>query len=224
MPHQRDVLLGVLSPHGPNDFERALFWPSRLKPRNLQRVHDILKGHLQPLMIPTPAIPVEIHRERQARPTRFPLCLRQGEWSTSETPPPVRLCRQATPLHSRHLIQRRPLPMIRIATPADAEAIHAIYAPAVTDTAITFETELPGAAAMAGRIEGRLAHYPWLVWEEDGEVLAYAYAYRFRERAAYDWIAETSIYVHEKARRRGIARHLYGVLLECMKLQGINQA
>ena len=114
--------------------------------------------------------------------------------------------------------------MIRIARAEDAEAIHAIYAPAVIDTAITFETELPGADAMRQRILTRLQHYPWLVWEENGEVLAYAYATRFRERAAYDWIAETSIYVHENARRRGVARRLYGALLDVMRLQGINQA
>ncbi|MET0936148.1 MAG: N-acetyltransferase family protein [Luteibacter sp.] len=114
--------------------------------------------------------------------------------------------------------------MIRIATEADAPACHAIYAPIVETSAITFETELPGDDAMAGRIRARLANHPWIVWEEDGEVLAYAYAGRFRERAAYDWIAETSIYVHEKARRRGIARRLYGALLGAMKLQGINQA
>lgn len=114
--------------------------------------------------------------------------------------------------------------MIRIARAEDAEAIHAIYAPTIIHTAITFETELPGADAMRQRILTRLHHYPWLVWEEQGEVLAYAYATRFRERAAYDWIAETSIYVHEDARRRGIARKLYGVLLNVMRLQGINQA
>lgn len=114
--------------------------------------------------------------------------------------------------------------MIRIARAEDAEAIHAIYAPTIIDTAITFETELPGADAMRQRILTRLQHYPWLVWEENGNVLAYAYATRFRERAAYDWIAETSIYVHADARRRGIARKLYGVLLDVMRLQGINQA
>jgi L-amino acid N-acyltransferase YncA len=114
--------------------------------------------------------------------------------------------------------------MIRIARAADADAIHAIYAPAITDSAITFETELPGVEAMRQRIINRLQHHPWLTWEENGEVLAYAYATRFRERAAYDWIAETSIYVHANARRRGIARHLYGVLLDAMRLQGINQA
>lgn len=114
--------------------------------------------------------------------------------------------------------------MIRTARPEDAEAIHAIYAPTIINTAITFETELPGADAMRQRILTRLQQYPWLVWEDNGEVLAYAYATRFRERAAYDWIAETSIYVHENARRRGIARRLYGVLLDVMRLQGINQA
>ncbi|PWK87685.1 GNAT family N-acetyltransferase [Fulvimonas soli] len=114
--------------------------------------------------------------------------------------------------------------MIRIARPEDAGAIHAIYAPHVEAGAATFETGLPGAAAMRERIAARLAHYPWLVWDEAGEVLAYAYASRFRERAAYDWIAETSIYVDPRAQRRGIARRLYGALLEAMRLQGIHQA
>ncbi|BDU20691.1 N-acetyltransferase [Dyella sp. GSA-30] len=113
---------------------------------------------------------------------------------------------------------------MRIATERDAEACHAIYAPTVLDTAITFETELPGVEAMRQRIQARLQHYPWLIWEEHGQVLAYAYAGRFRERAAYDWIAETSIYVHADARRRGIARRLYATLLDTMALQGINQA
>lgn len=114
--------------------------------------------------------------------------------------------------------------MIRIARDEDADAIHAIYAPSIADGVATFETELPGVPAMRERIHARLRHYPWLVWEEGGEVLAYAYAGRFRERAAYDWIAETSIYVRDDAHRRGIARRLYGTLLDAMRLQGINQA
>jgi phosphinothricin acetyltransferase len=112
----------------------------------------------------------------------------------------------------------------RIARDEDAAAIHAIYAPHITDGVATFETELPGVDAMRERIRARLPHYPWLVWVEDGEVLAYAYAGRFRERAAYDWIAETSIYVHADAQRRGIARRLYTTLLETMRLQGLTQA
>ncbi|WP_266181271.1 GNAT family N-acetyltransferase [Dyella humicola] len=114
--------------------------------------------------------------------------------------------------------------MIRIAHADDAAAIHDIYTPSVLHGVATFETELPGVEAMRERILGRLKQYPWLVWEEEGRVLAYAYASRFRERAAYDWIAETSIYVHADARRRGIARRLYGVLLDAMRLQGLNQA
>lgn len=114
--------------------------------------------------------------------------------------------------------------MIRVARDEDAAAIQAIYAPSVSAGVATFETEPPGVDAMRERLRARLKHYPWLVWEEDGEVLAYAYAGRFRERAAYDWIAETSIYVRADAQRRGIARHLYGALLDVMRLQGISQA
>jgi len=114
--------------------------------------------------------------------------------------------------------------MIRTAHGADAEAIHAIYAPHVAHGVVSFETELPDLAAMRARILARLAHYPWLVWDEAGEVLAYAYASRFRERAAYDWIAETSVYVATAAQRRGIARQLYGALLETLHRQGITQA
>jgi L-amino acid N-acyltransferase YncA len=114
--------------------------------------------------------------------------------------------------------------MIRVALGDDAAAIHAIYAPCVIEGVATFETELPGVQAMRERILSRMQQYPWLVWEEAGDVLAYAYAGRFRERAAYDWIAETSIYVRADACRRGIARRLYGVLLDVMRLQGITQA
>ncbi|MDE1893709.1 MAG: N-acetyltransferase [Xanthomonadaceae bacterium] len=114
--------------------------------------------------------------------------------------------------------------MIRVAGSEDAQAIHAIYCPSVIHGAATFETLVPTVEDMRERLRTRLQHYPWLVWDEGGTVLAYAYAGRFRERAAYDWIAETSIYVHPDAQRRGIARRLYGCLLEAMRLQGITQA
>lgn len=113
---------------------------------------------------------------------------------------------------------------IRIATALDTAAIHAIYAPSVSHGNATFETSLPGVEAMAERVETRLQHYPWLVLQANDEVLAYACAARYRERAAYDWIAETSIYVRADAGGRGIARRLYGVLLDVLVLQGINQA
>jgi len=116
------------------------------------------------------------------------------------------------------------MPLIRIARDDDAAAIHAIYAPSITHGAATFETMLPSVEVMRERIRTRLLQYPWLVWEDAGSVLAYAYAGRFRDRAAYDWIAETSIYVHAATQRRGIARKLYGTLLDVMRLQGISQA
>lgn len=114
--------------------------------------------------------------------------------------------------------------MIRTATPGDAPAMLAIYAPHVAHGAATFETEVPSLTAMRERIETRMRHYPWLVWEESGQVLAYAYAGRFRERAAYDWITETSIYVDPAAQRRGIARRLYGALFDVLRRQGFTQA
>lgn len=114
--------------------------------------------------------------------------------------------------------------MIRIARTGDATAIRDIYAPSVIDGAATFETTVPAIDTMQERVRVRLLHYPWLVWDEAGEILAYACAGRFRERAAYDWIAETSIYVRADVQRRGIARRLYGSLLQVMRLQGINQA
>ncbi|WP_458069248.1 N-acetyltransferase family protein [Rhodanobacter sp. BL-MT-08] len=77
---------------------------------------------------------------------------------------------------------------------------------------------------MSERIRTQLRHHPWLVWDEGDRILAYAYARRFRDRAAYDWIAETSIYVHADAWRRGIARRIYGALLGTLRRQGINQA
>ncbi|HET6431221.1 GNAT family N-acetyltransferase [Dyella sp.] len=114
--------------------------------------------------------------------------------------------------------------MIRVATADDAAAFHAIYLPHVLEGVATFETVPPGVAVMRERVLARLEQYPWLVWEQAGEVLAYAYASRFRERAAYDWIAETSIYVRPEAQRRGIARRLYGTLLDSLRLQGLHQA
>lgn len=114
--------------------------------------------------------------------------------------------------------------MIRIARAQDAAAIHAIYLPQVLASAVTFETAPPGEAAMRERILGRLDRYPWLVCEQQGELLGYAYASRFRDRAAYDWIAETSVYVREDARRRGVAGRLYAALLQVLALQGVNQA
>lgn len=101
--------------------------------------------------------------------------------------------------------------MIRDATPADAAAVAAIYAPLVTDTIISFEEEPPSAAEMAERIA---ASHIWLVAEEDGEVVGYAYAARFHPRAAYRWSTEASIYLADDARGRGLGKQLMAALLE----------
>lgn len=109
-----------------------------------------------------------------------------------------------------------PLPRIRRATPADGAACAAIYAPYVLGTAITFEVEPPDAAEMGRRIEAAQRAHDWLVAEVDGEdgpqVVGYAYGGRFRERAAYAWTAEVSIYLAPEATGQGLARPLYRAL------------
>lgn len=110
---------------------------------------------------------------------------------------------------------------LRSATAADAAAIQAIYAPYVRDTAITFEYEIPSVEDMQGRIEATLARYPYLVAEEDGQVIGYAYAGEFKGRRAYDWSVEVSIYLQQGERGRGIGRMLYEELERRCKDQGI---
>jgi L-amino acid N-acyltransferase YncA len=111
--------------------------------------------------------------------------------------------------------------MIREATTADADACRAVYAPYVTDTVISFETEPPGTTEMARRIAG--AH-TWLVLEDQGHVAGFAYAHRFAERAAYQWSCETTIYLEQGRRRTGAGRALYETLLERMRQRGYHRA
>jgi L-amino acid N-acyltransferase YncA len=109
---------------------------------------------------------------------------------------------------------------IRTASPQDAEAILAIYAPYVTDTAVTFACAVPSAAEIADRIRRTLRKYPFLAAEAGGELLGYTYAGPFKDRAAYDWAVETSIYVRQDAKRLGIGRALYGALERVLAAQG----
>ena len=110
---------------------------------------------------------------------------------------------------------------IRIATVKDAEQLLKIYAPYVESTAITFEYEVPSVEEFAGRIKHVLSKYPYLVAEQDGELLGYAYVSSFKERAAYAWAVETSIYVDQKARNKGIGGKLLHTLETILKEQGI---
>lgn len=109
---------------------------------------------------------------------------------------------------------------IRMATAADAAELLAIYGQYI-NTSITFEYTLPTQAEFAARITGILREYPYLVWEEDGRILGYAYAHRHMERAAYQWNAELSVYLDRSARRRGMGRRLYETLLELLTMQGV---
>ena len=110
--------------------------------------------------------------------------------------------------------------MIRLATEKDIPAVLAIYAPYVQNTAISFEYVLPTIEEFTARFQAITAQFPWLVWEEDGVVLGYAYGSAPFERAAFGWCAEVSIYLHPDAQGRGIGRKLYAVLEEILALQG----
>ena len=110
---------------------------------------------------------------------------------------------------------------LRLATPADGAAVAAIYAPVVRDTAISFEADPPSASEMAGRIAATLPRFPYLIAEDDGRVLGYAYAGPHRARAAYAWSVEASVYVAAEARGRGVGRRLYEALFAILRTQGV---
>lgn len=112
--------------------------------------------------------------------------------------------------------------MIRHADPArDGPACAAIYAPFVTDSAISFEEVPPDGEEFARRIKATSAEYPWLVAAEAGAVAGYAYATRWRARAAYRWTAESAVYVGEAHRGRGIGQALYEALFGLLARQGL---
>lgn len=109
---------------------------------------------------------------------------------------------------------------LRLAKPADSGDILAIYAPYIEKTSFTFETDVPSPEAFAERISSYLESWPWLVCEVDGVIAGYAYAARYRERVAYQWSVESSVYVHDDHQRKGIARILYSALFKILKRQG----
>ena len=113
----------------------------------------------------------------------------------------------------------------RVARPEDAEALLAIYAPYVEETAITFEYEVPGVEEFRTRIAHTLATYPYIVAVEENKIIGYAYVGRLHERAAYDWTVETSIYVDRSARKHGLGRQLYErleAILRAMNIISVN--
>ena len=112
--------------------------------------------------------------------------------------------------------------MIRNVKQSDAEAISKIYNHYVCHTTITFEEEPISALEMGRRIKKVTPAYPWLVWEENEEVLGYAYASRWRERSAYRYACELTIYLHHDATGRGRGEELYTRLIEDLKSRGFH--
>ena len=110
---------------------------------------------------------------------------------------------------------------IRTARESDAPELLAIYAPYVENTAITFEYDIPSIEEFTDRIRHTLEKYPYLVAEKNKQILGYAYAGPFHERAAYDWAVETSIYVDCNCKHMGIGRLLHDALEQTLEAQGI---
>lgn len=113
---------------------------------------------------------------------------------------------------------------IRLACKADAPQILEIYRPIVLHTHISFEQEAPEPSEIAARIAQTSRQYPWLVCQIDARIAGYAYASAFRARAAYQWTCETTVYVHKRYQRRGVARALYLSLLAILRAQGYRSA
>ncbi len=109
---------------------------------------------------------------------------------------------------------------VRFATVEDVPRILEIYGPYVKDTAVSFEYTVPSLAEFTQRFLGITAQFPWLVWEENGTVLGYAYGSLPFERAAYQWSAEASVYLCPEACRKGIGKKLYAALEQLLQAQG----
>ncbi len=113
---------------------------------------------------------------------------------------------------------------VRLAVEDDAERVGTIYAPFCRDGAASFEIQAPGTPEIAGRINATLAHYPWLVCEGKESIAGFAYAGRHRERAAYRWSTDVTVYVDRSYRRAGIGKALYTSLLALLQAQRFHTA
>ncbi len=113
---------------------------------------------------------------------------------------------------------------IRDADPADGAGCAAVYAPYVLDTAVTFETTPPTADEMAQRILAARDTHAWIVFEDGGRIVGYAYGGQFKDRAAYRWSCEVSVYLESTRRRTGAGRALYEALFERLAARGFRTA
>lgn len=110
---------------------------------------------------------------------------------------------------------------IRPVTLSDTDALLAIYAPYVTETAITFEYTVPSPSEFSKRIQAVSSRYPYLAACQDGVIKGYAYASEFKSRAAYGWSVETSVYVEKHSGGQGIGSLLYQELEALLARQNI---
>ena len=116
---------------------------------------------------------------------------------------------------------------IRAATPEDAASIAAIYAPHVLTGTASFEIDPPDARAIRTRMASSDGLYPWMVatnGDADGGVIGYAYASKFRDRPAYRYVCESSIYLTDASSGSGVGRLLYGALVTTLRAQGFVHA
>lgn len=109
---------------------------------------------------------------------------------------------------------------VRIAATSDAAKILQIYSPYILTTAVSFETDVPSVKDFEGRIKKCLTRYPWVVCEAGKEMAGYAYASVHREREAYQWTCECSVYLHPDYKGKGIGHILYKTLFQILKIQG----
>jgi len=110
---------------------------------------------------------------------------------------------------------------LRFATISDAKDILEIYRPYIEKTAISFETLVPSLDEFTSRIENISKIYPYIVAVKDSKIVGYAYTHAFVDRSAYDYSAETTIYVDETMKKSGIGKRLYTAIEEISKFQGI---
>lgn len=110
---------------------------------------------------------------------------------------------------------------IRMAKEMDAEEILGIYAPYVRETAITFEYTVPTIEEFTERMRKTLKKYPYLVATQENKIVGYAYASEFKNRDAYDWAVETTIYVNQESKKSGVGKKLYQALEEVLEKQNI---
>lgn len=124
-------------------------------------------------------------------------------------------------LYQQEIVNTETSYAVRAATEKDAGRLVEIYAPYVEQTAISFEYKVPSVEEFAKRIKKVLEKYPYLVAERDGKIIGYAYAGAFKERSAYDWAVETTVYVQRHEEKSGVGKQLYEMLEKILKAQNI---